>query len=171
MFIKESSYSKDEMIKELEDYGFEQSAPDEPYYDYFCSDGVTATVNLDRMEGYFTWNSPYGNGSDLGDGHNPKDSFDLESPNQFDNFLNRVHEIEEGYDNEWMDIVLQSHGFENVGRFTYEKVFDDRFETIQATYNTERYEGLIVKTPKDSDYDEEILNIDNFVDFMEELDI
>lgn len=136
--IKESKeYSKNQMIQDLEDNGFED-AMDDIHWDLFMQDRFNATWNFETMEGYFTWN-PDGNAEDVGP-----------VLTDFDDFLTYCYnftEYGEGFNHsrELYADGLSAKGFKKVTPFRYvdRSIWVDAGEI--ATFDISTMEGTIIR--------------------------
>lgn len=165
------SVSVDSIRTELADFttdynriGFENANGGDFYsdylYDFYMSDGFTATANLERMEGYFTWNSPSGNGFDLSIEYN------LKSETGLNNFLSAIKENEDIDNYKLIGEVLKSnYGFKE-NRFKYTKSVRNSDCEFDATWDTDTFSGIIEGIDySDGDFAQEF---DDFITFIEE---
>lgn len=174
----------DEMREELADFatdtnrgGFDPANTydwnDETLFDFFMSDGFTATANLEDMVGYFTWNSPTGNG------YETSIEYDFNESYGFEHFLEAIREFEEIDNYKLVIDILEQLGFEQTSQYVYVKEFsgtdgynDGRFRAEWDVSGTIG-EGIIEGEGEDLVYAKEFSVNDynnDFLAFVEEID-
>ena len=170
----------DEMREELADFatdtnrgGFDPANTydwnDETLFDFFMSDGFTATANLEDMVGYFTWNSPTGNGYETSIEYNFNESYG------FEHFLDAIREFEEIDNYKLVIDILEQLGFTKIAEYKYEKNFSGSNGNYRALWDVSGAvgEGIIEGDETDGSYAREFSVDDysnDFLAFIEEID-
>lgn len=153
----DSSQNNADIIKRLEYFGFENSGEGEPYYDYFMTWGFHATWNIERNEGYFTWNPPSGNAVDVG-----------KTYTSLDEFLGDVCDYDAYNCDDLIEDGLEKKGFENNEGSEYIITYKSHGCKTTACFDTHHFRGWVSREYDDPDYESEYLDDLYFDELIEE---